>query len=83
MKIKIQVNVFFSSGIGCAFHFVEIQLAFRSCFQKGLEFLTKFGSSNSSFTRNILTFLYLKFESSEHAQMAIILYYILFTCFLT
>ena len=44
--------------------------------------LTKYGSSSSSFHRNILTLPYLKFKTSAHAQIAFIHYYILFTSFL-
>ena len=65
------------------FHFVEIQSAFRPYFQNGLKFWTKFGSYDPSFSRNILTFLYLKFETSALAQIEVIHYYILFTNFLT
>ena len=66
-----------------AFHFMEIQSEFCPYFQNGLEFWTKFGSYDPSFSRNILTFLYLKFETSPLAQIEVIHYYILFTSFLT
>ena len=37
--------------------------------------------SHQSFSRNILTTLHLKFETSAHVKIAITCYYILFTNF--
>ena len=44
-----------------AFHFVEIQSAFYP-----------YDCSDPSFSRSILTLLYLKFETSSHTQIAFI-----------
>ena len=46
-------------------------------------FFTKLGSSDSSFNWTILKLLYLKFETSAHARIAVIHYYIFFTSSLT
>ena len=59
------------------FNFVEY------IFRKGWNFLTKFGSNDSSFSRGTVTLLYLKYKISSHAQIPVIHYYILFTSFLT
>ena len=54
-----------------------------SILQNGLNFSIKFGSSDPSFNRSILTLLHLKSGTSAHAQIAVIQYYILFTNFLS
>ena len=58
------------TGVGkiipCEFHFVEIQSAFFSYLQNKLGVFTKFGSSDPSFNRSILTILYLKIETTVH-----------------
>ena len=58
-----------------AFHFVEIfhlcgnSVCFVYIFIVGWNFLIKFFDSDPSFNRNILTSLYLKSETSAHAQL--------------
>ena len=61
----------------------KFNLYFVYIFRTDWNFLTKFGSSDPSFNRRILTLLYLKFEAFAHAQIAINHYYILLTSFLT
>ena len=65
-----------STSWKCGLYFVYI-------FRTGWNFLIKFRSSDPSFNRNILRFLYLKFKTSAHAHIAIAYYYALFTNFLT
>ena len=60
----------------CSLHFVYI-------FKTEWNFLIKFCSSDPSFNGNILRSLYLKFQTSAHAHIAINYYYLLFTNFLT
>ena len=75
---------------GCAFHFVEIfntswkfSPYFVHIFRTDWNFFTKLGSSDPSFSWTKLTPLYLKFETSAHAQITVIHYYMLFTSSLT
>ena len=65
------------------FRFVEMKSTFFLIFRRDGNFLIKFCSSDSSFNRNILRSLYLKFKASAHAHIAIAYYYALFTNFLT
>ena len=55
-----------------AFHFMEFSLHFVYIFKTEGKLLTKFASLDSSFSRSTLTLLYLKFETSVHAQIAVI-----------
>ena len=75
---------------GYTFHFVEIfhtswkfSLYFVHIFRKDSNFFTKLCSSDLSFNWTMLTLLYLKFETSVHARILVIRYYILFTSTLT
>ena len=52
----------------------EFSLYFVHIFITDWDFLTKFGSSDPSFNRSILTLLYLQFETSTHAQIEVIHY---------
>lgn len=52
-------------------HFAEIQSAFCLYLNSGLDFLTKFWSSDLHVYRDILTLLYLKYERFTHAQIEI------------
>ena len=65
----------YSTSWKYSLYFVYI---FRMCWN----FLIKFCSSDPSFDRNILRFLYLKFKTSAHAHITIAYYYALFTNFL-
>ena len=67
--------------LGCAFHFMEIFytswkfcLYFVHVFRSDSNFFTKLGSSDSSFNWVILKLLYLKFETSAYARIAVIHY---------
>ena len=58
-------------------------LHFLYIFGTDWNFLIKFCSSDPSFNRDILRSLYLKFQTSAHAHIAITYYYVLFTTFLS
>ena len=67
---------------GCAFHFVEIfqtswkfSLYFVHIFRTDWNFFTKLDSSDPSI-KTILTLQYLKLETSVHARIAIVHYYV-------
>ena len=47
----------------------KFRLYFVYVFIADWDFLTKFCSSDPNFNGNVLTFLYLKFDTSEHAQL--------------
>ena len=49
-----------------------ILYAFCSYLKNGLDFLTKIDRSDSSLNGILLLLLYLKFETTEHAQIAVI-----------
>ena len=51
------------------FYFVKIRSVFCLYFTVDWSFLIKFCSSDPSLSRNILTSLYLKSETSAHAQL--------------
>ena len=61
---------------------MEVQSAFCLCRQSGIEFLAKFWCPDTSFKKNILTPLNLKFKTFAYAQIAITHYDILFINFL-
>ena len=65
----------YSTSWKCSLHFVYV-------FRTDWNFLTKFCISDPSFSRNILSSLYLKFKTSAHAYIVITNYYVLFTNFL-
>ena len=72
-------------GIFEQFCFVELCIPLRGdsvCERIGIFFI-KLCRSDLSFSRKILTFLYLKFKTSAHAQIAINHYYVFLTNFLT
>ena len=53
------------------FRFADIHLHFMHIFRTDWIFWTKFGSSDPSFNRGILTLLVLKFETSASAEIAV------------
>ena len=67
--LKEYLRIFQSMLNHCTFHFIEIRPIFVHIFIPDWNFLTKFCSSDLSFNRNILKSLYLKSETSAHAQL--------------
>ena len=61
----------------------KYSIYFVYIFRTGWNFLIKSCSSDSSFNRNFLRSLYLKFKTSAHAHIVIAYYYALFTNFFT
>ena len=64
------------------FTFLKFSLHFVYIFRTVWNFLTKFGSSDSSFDKSILAPPYLKSEKSAHTQITITSYYIPLTYFM-
>ena len=59
------------------------QTWYFSIYRTNWNFLMKFCSSDPSFNRNVLTYLYLEFKIFAHAPIAVSHYFVLFTNFLT
>ena len=71
---------FFLGGRGCVYSTSwKISLHFVYIFRTDWNFLIKFCSSDTSFDRNILTFLYLKFKTSVNVKVGNTHNYVLFT----
>ena len=61
-------NKNFLGPYNSAAHFMEIRSVFCLYLHRGLEFSSKFCSSDPSINRNLLTSQYLKSKTSAHAQ---------------
>ena len=87
IPLNIEAQYIFPASLDMTKHlllniFVEIQSVFFYNFRTDWKFLIKVSSSDPSFNRNILRFLYLKFKTSAHAQISITYYYVSFPNFL-